>query len=84
MVAKTLNFFISCARCARPVPALCALCTHAPLLCPPSQSGTEVLAVGAEGTGKLIFWLWEGVKTLFHPMCLYSKYSKIYGEFNHA
>ena len=48
---------------------------------PPSQSGTEVTAVGAEGTGKLIFLLLEA---LFHPMCLHSKYSDFYGEFNHA
>ena len=51
MVAKTPNFFLSCARCARAVRAVPTLCTHAPLpinrakvarLFPPAPSGERV------------------------------------------
>ena len=39
--------------------------------------------VGAKGAGEKKFWPREGLKTFFHPMCLYSKYSEFYAEFNH-
>ena len=37
---------------------------------PPSQSGTEVPASAPKAQEGDFFLLWEGVKMLFHPMCL--------------
>ena len=50
---------------------------------PPREIGTGVGDVGAKGTGEKVS-LRQGVKTCFHPMCLYSKYSEFHEEFNHG
>ena len=54
-----------------------------PLRTPKLSHGT-VCFVGAGGAADFVLGIRRGVIFLFHPMCLYSKYSEFCGEFKNG
>ena len=57
--------------------------TPPPLRNPKLSHGTRCF-VGAGGAGDFVSGLRQGEFFLFHPMCLYSKYSQFCGEFKNG
>ena len=54
-----------------------------PLRTPKLSHGTRCF-VGAGGAGDFVLGIRQGEFFLFHPMCLYSKYSEFCGEFKNG
>ena len=54
-----------------------------PLRTPKLSHGTRCF-VGAGGAGDFVLGIRRGEFFLFHPMCLYSKYSEFCGEFKNG
>ena len=54
-----------------------------PLRTPKLSHGTRCF-VGARGAGDFVLGIRQGEFFLFHPMCLYSKYSEFCGEFKNG
>ena len=54
-----------------------------PLQTPKLSYGTMCF-VGAGGAGYFVLGIGQGEIFLFHPMCLYSKYSEFRGEFKNG